>query len=211
MNPVAENPQSQSNKIGKHLAVYIVLALCIAISACGFRLRGATHLPFKTIYTNISDNTSFGASLRRSIVASSPGLVFMPTPDNADVRLTQLALSERRRELTLDAQGHVEEYELNLLFRFQLTDKNGALLLKPTTLTATRDMPYDPDDSQAKNDEMRMIFADMRQSMVDRIVRLIGSDDVIDAYSNGPKEDDTDIYLEDEQFEDDEFEEEYVP
>lgn len=165
-------------------AVLLLAALCSALAACGFRLKGETPLPFAALYTNIAENSAFGAAMRRAIVASSPGTRLVSSPEEADARLMQLANRQTRRELSIDAAGHVEEYELILEFVFQLTDGEGRIVLPPTTLRAARDMPYDPDDSVAKSGEMAMIFEDMQESMVARVVRRLGSPDVTEAFQS---------------------------
>lgn len=165
-------------------AVLLLAALCCALAACGFRLKGETPLPFAALYTNIAENSAFGAAMRRAIVASSPGTRLVSSPEEADARLMQLANRQTRRELSIDAAGHVEEYELILEFVFQLTDGEGRIVLPPTTLRAARDMPYDPDDSVAKSGEMAMIFEDMQESMVARVVRRLGSPDVTEAFQS---------------------------
>ncbi|QAA92855.1 LPS-assembly lipoprotein LptE [Pollutimonas thiosulfatoxidans] len=157
-------------------------ALCLLLAACGFHLKGATPLPFTTIYTNIAENSEFGAALRRAIVASSPDTRFVAEPAQAEARLTQLANSQSLRELSLDAQGRVEEYELNLEFIFQLTDAQGHIVLPPTTLHSTREIPYDDSVVQAKQGEIGLVFKEMQQSLVDRIVRMLASPDVTSAY-----------------------------
>lgn len=164
------------------LRIGICLALCMLVAACGFRLKGASPLPFDTLYTNISENSAFGAGLRRAIVASSPHTRFVSDPADAEARLIQLASRQQRRELTIDAEGQVEEYELNYQLVFQLTDAYGRVILPPTELRATREVPYDPDNAQAKQAEIRMIFEDMQQSMVARIVRHLSAPDVVEAF-----------------------------
>lgn len=59
------------------------VALCLLLAACGFRLKGVSPLPFTTIYTNIPDNSAFGANMRRAIVASSPRTRFVSEPADA--------------------------------------------------------------------------------------------------------------------------------
>ncbi|TEA79530.1 LPS assembly lipoprotein LptE [Allopusillimonas ginsengisoli] len=160
------------------------VCVCALIAACGFRLKGVAPLPFDTLYTNISQNSEFGASLRRAIVASSPNTRFVDTAASAQARLTQLANHQSLRELSLDAEGRVEEYELNLVFTFQLTDAQGRLVLPPTTLLVTREVPYDPSVVQAKQGEIATVFQQMRASLVDRIVRHLSAPDVTEAFSN---------------------------
>jgi LPS-assembly lipoprotein len=178
------------------LRVLACIALCALLAACGFRLKGVAPLPFTTIYTNIAENSAFGAGLRRAIVASSPNTRFVTEPADAQARLTQVANTQSLRELSIDAQGQVEEYELNLEFIFQLTDAQGHVVLAPTTLRSTREVPYDPNVVQAKQGEIAAIFADMQQSLIDRVVRRLASPDVAEAFAEAEalpekEEDDT--------------------
>jgi len=160
------------------------LTLIALLSACGFHLRGATPLPFDTLYTNIAENSAFGAQLRRAIVAASPNTRFVEDPQQAQARLTQLANNQGLREVSLDPRGQVEEYELNLEFVFQLTDAKGHLILPPTTLQSTREIPYDPSILQAKQGEISSLFVEMQQNLIDRIVRRLASPEVAKAYAD---------------------------
>jgi len=145
-------------------------------------MKGVTPLPFETLYTNIPDSSEFGAHLRRAILAASPDTVFVSDPQDAQAKLVQLANRQYRRELSIDAQGEVEEYELNLEFSFQLTDDQNRILLPPTTLHATRDMPHDPKAVQAKQSETAAVFRDMQRAMIDRVVRRLTAPEVTHAY-----------------------------
>lgn len=170
------------------LRLAFCVALCIMVAACGFRLKGVSPLPFDTLYTNISENSAFGANMRRAIVASSPHTRFVSEPQGAEARLIQITNRQTRRELSIDAEGQVEEYELNLQFAFQLRDAQDRIVLPTTVLRATREIPYDPDDAQAKQDEIRMLFEDMQQSMVARVVRHLSAPDVADAFEQARRQ-----------------------
>ncbi|MGE4368147.1 MAG: LPS assembly lipoprotein LptE [Burkholderiaceae bacterium] len=172
---------SAVERFGKALAC---LALCGLVAACGFQLKGTSPLPFSTLHTNIPANTHLGAALQRALQASSPGLQFVADPAQAQVIVQQLAINEWLRELSLDAQGRVEEYELNLEFTFQAIDPQGRLILPPTTLRSTRELPYDDAQVQAKQGEIETVFRSMRQSLVERIVFLLSSPAVKAAYEN---------------------------
>ncbi|OWT57421.1 LPS-assembly lipoprotein LptE [Candidimonas nitroreducens] len=163
-------------------------ALCALLTACGFRLRGPVPLPFDTVYTNITENSDFGARLRRALRASSPNLRFVDQIGDAQVRLIQIANNQSLRELSLNTQGLVEEYELNLSFVFELMDAKGHVLLPPTTLTSSQDLPYDPNQVQAKQGEIATLFLEMQKSLVDRIVRRLSSPDVIEAARKAQQE-----------------------
>jgi LPS-assembly lipoprotein len=98
------------------------------------------------------------------------------------VRLTQLGISQNLRDISLDAQGRVEEYELTLEFTFQLTDAYNRSVLEPTTLRAVRELPYDDTIVQAKQGEIEVTFENMRQSLVERILYIMSSPDVTETY-----------------------------
>lgn len=160
------------------------VVLCLMLAACGFRLKGPSPLPFNTLYTNIEENSEFGAGIRRAIVASSPNTRFVADPTQAEAKLTQIANEQNMRELSIDAQGQIEEYELNLAFTFELTDAQGNTILPATTLRATREVPYNPSAVQAKQSEIGMVFKEMQQSMINRVVRHLSSPDVSAAFLN---------------------------
>lgn len=166
------------------LRIVTCVFLCVLVAACGFRLKGVSPLPFDTLYTNIAENSIFGAQVRRAIIASSPNTRFVSEPRDAQARLMQLSTSQTLRQVSIDAQGRIEEYELNLNFIFQLTDAKGRLLLSPTTLTATRELPYDDSVVQAKQGEIATLFKEMQHSLVDRLVRRLTAPDVIEAFKN---------------------------
>jgi len=155
--------------------------LAALLAACGFRLVGTQPLPFDSLYIDIPDSTRFGADLRRSIRAVSPHTQVLPAPQDAQARLQNLGLTRSQREMSLNPQGQVEEYELTLTFRFKLVDHTGEPIIADTTLTTTRDLPYDAQVVQAKHSEMDTLYHDMEASLVARIVRRLTAPDVRDA------------------------------
>ncbi|MGO1767258.1 hypothetical protein CAP48_14150 [Advenella sp. S44] len=165
--------------------VLAAVLLSMVLVGCGFKLRGEKPLPFTSMYTNIDANTRFGANLRRSLQASSPSLQFVDNAGAAQAVLSQLDREQSQREVSLNAQGQVEEYELMLRLTFQLVSSDGQLLIPPSTLTSTRTLPYDEANSQAKDQEMVTLYQDMEAQMVDQLVRRISSDDVIQGYQQG--------------------------
>lgn len=154
------------------------IGLGLALSGCGFKLKGGSPLPFNTLYTNISLNSAFGAQLQRMLEADSPGLRFVRERDEAQATLIQLQNSRRTRDVALDPQGNVEEYQLNLVFSFELLDAQGKKILPPTTLTVTRYLPNDPDSVQAKESERASLYAAMEQDVIERLSRRLTAPDI---------------------------------
>lgn len=173
---------SRLHRLPQYAMGLVGLLLVLLLAACGFHMKGTSPLPFETLYTNISDNDAFGMHLRRVILAASPQLRFVERPKDAQAILTQLNMSETMREIAIGPDGLVEEYELNLVYSFQLTDAQGHALLPATTLSARREVPYDSSALAAKQGEISNLFLDMRRSLADRIVRRLTSPQVTEAY-----------------------------
>ncbi|MDN5842656.1 MAG: LPS assembly lipoprotein LptE [Alcaligenaceae bacterium] len=175
----------RSVRTAQHTARMAVCAgLFMLLAACGFHLKEATPIPFQTIYTNINLNTDFGARLRRSIQTNSPDSRFVDSLSQADVYLNQMSNQQKLRQISIDAEGRVEEYGLDLIFTFQVVDRNGRQVLPPTTLTSTREIPYNERVVQAKEGEITRTFQDMQLSLIDQIMRRLSSPEVRHTWEN---------------------------
>lgn len=160
----------------------LLLLLAFSLAACGFKLRGATPLPFDSLYTNISSQSSFGAQIIRGIKANSPNTRIVDNANEAKVHLLQINSRRTRKEMSLNVDGKVEEYELGLYISFTVVDNAGNTLLAPTTLSNLRILPYDEDDAAAKAAEMQQLYADMERNIATSMLQRITSDEVIQRY-----------------------------
>ena len=179
-----------SNRTARWALAVGVLLLLTFLSACGFRLQGTTPLPFDTLLVEIPANSQFGASVRRTIRAYSPETEILdPDSVNAagekpayDAKLVMVNMTRNQREVSLNPQGRVEEYELTLTATFRLETAGNEVILPDVTLRTVRDLPYDDNVIQAKESETAVLFAEMQQSLVGRLVRRISAPDVHEAY-----------------------------
>lgn len=160
------------------------LALFMLLSACGFALRGVTPMPFDTLYVGIPDNTQFGADVRRSLRAASPNTKIVDSPKEAQAILQQINDSRTLREVSLNAQGRVEEYELGINYTFRLIDNKGRALIPDTTLSIFREMPYDDQVVQAKQGQIETLYKAMQRDLVSRVLRRMTAPDVRRAFEN---------------------------
>ena len=163
------------------LARTAAVLLLAGLSGCGFALRGATPIPVDTLYLGVPDNTRFGADLRRAIAATSPETRLVDTQQEAQASFLQVSESRTEREVSLDPNGRVEEYELSIRYVFRVVDARGQLVLADTTLTGTRDMPYDDQARLAKSEEAERLFEDIQRSLISRIIRRLTAPDVSEA------------------------------
>ena len=178
----AANSTAQHSKLQQYAVLLLLLLIVVSLTACGFKLRGATPLPFNSLYTNINSQSPFGAQIIRGIRANSPNTRIVDEASEAEVRLVQIYNRRTRKEMSLTIDGKVEEYELGLYVSFTLVDQTGNTLLAPTTLSNLRLLPYDEDNSAAKAAEMQQLYTDMERNIATSILQRITSDDVIQRY-----------------------------
>jgi len=153
--------------------------MAFALGACGFKLQGSTPLPFDTLLMKVPENSAFGTDLRRAIRAASPKTVLIEEPNQPyDAALQQISSTRAAREVSLNAQGRVEEYELTLTYTFNVVSADGEIILPNNTLRARRNLPFDDRVVQAKEVEEATLFEQMQASLVARIVRRISAPDV---------------------------------
>ena len=155
------------------------LALFMLISACGFTLRGVTPLPFDTLYVGIPDYTQFGADVRRALRAASPNTKLVATPKEAQAILQEVSNTRALREVSLNAQGRVEEYELGINYTFRLIDAKGRALIPDTTLSIYREMPYDDQIVQAKQGQIETLYIAMQRDLVSRLLRRMTAPEAV--------------------------------
>lgn len=160
------------------------LALFMLLTACGFALRGVTPMPFETLYVGIADNTQFGADVRRALRAASPDTKLVASPKEAQAILQEVSNTRALREVSLNAQGRVEEYELGINYTFRLIDAQGRALIPDTTLSIYREMPYDDQIVQAKQGQIETLYLAMQRDLVSRLLRRMTAPDVRKAFEN---------------------------
>jgi LPS-assembly lipoprotein len=164
---------------------WLALSLVVVLSACGFQLQGRAPLPFDSLYISVPQNSQFGADLRRAIRASSPDTKIIEDPtETYQAQLQQISETRSTREISLNAQGRVEEYELTLVYIYRIVDANGDNILPPTTLVSVRDLPFDDRVVQAKEGEEAALFKQMQKSLIARVMRRISAPDVSQRYQN---------------------------
>ena len=169
--------------------------LLVVLAACGFEMRGTSPMPFETLYITIPENSRFGAEVRRALHAASPDTRFVATAKEAQAQLQQLENSRSMREVSLNAAGRVEEFELGVRIVFRVIDAKGRVLLPDTTLQTYRGMPYDDSLVQAKEGQAEVLYRSMQSSLVSQLVRRMTSPDLHAAFvkANDAKPGDDDL------------------
>lgn len=152
--------------------VFLASVTALALSGCGFHLRGSFNLPFETLYLDLDSNSKFAATLSRMLRAgSNVELVGDPTTADAILKITQNSTS--RDILSYSTSGRAREFQLKNTVTFTVTGPDGHVFLPPTTLRAARDITYDESDYLSRDTEETMIRNEMQNDIIGQMIRRI--------------------------------------
>jgi LPS-assembly lipoprotein len=156
------------------LRLRLLLAiLALALSACGFQLRGTASLPFETLYIPKS-NGGVALDLKRNIQSGTRTRV-VEDEKGAQALLDLSGETKFRNILSLSGAGRVRELQLVLRVNMRVHDGKGGEFVPLTTLSITRDLTYNDTDVLAKEAEEAAIYREMQSDLVQQILRRLSA------------------------------------
>ena len=154
-------------------ALLVVLACAtLALTACGFKLRGQQTFPFDTI--SVPVNSPLGFELQRNIAAANEQTKLVANAADADAVLSIIGEAQEKVILSLNTQGRVREYQLRYRVVFRVSSPKGLDFVAPTSLLLTRDITFN-DQVLAKETEEAQLFREMRSDVVQQIIRRLAA------------------------------------
>jgi len=153
----------------------IVLAL-LMLSACGFKLRGSVELPpiLQDTYIESEDPfTGMARSLRLELELAGANIL-----EDREAATAVLVVHRERSEnrvLSVGSSGRATEYELYDEVSFSLRDPDGKVLVKPQTLSLTRDLVFDENALLGTVSEAEGIHRQMRANLARQAIMRIAA------------------------------------
>jgi len=161
--------------MNKFLRFTIVSALsAVLLTGCGWHLRGHNAALVNVQSAHVSARnlqSDLVVELKRSLAANN-----IATPNSAtDAQYSIVILNQHseRRVATVTASARVAEYRLTEEVDVLILDANGEPALPRTTLSAELVFEFDEDNVHAKDDEERLLKAEMRSTLIRQIVDLL--------------------------------------
>lgn len=156
------------------LRLLLALIIAAALTGCGFHLRGvgSGNLPYKTMYIALPDTAEVNIWLQRYIKASGSTEI-VEDAKTADAIFQQLGDSRLKTILSVNAQGRVREYRLQLTYTFRIVNQKGQVLVPPNEVALTRDISFDDSNILAKDLEENLLWRDMTNDLVNQIMRRL--------------------------------------
>ncbi len=149
--------------------ILVPAAMAVALTACGFHLRGGEALPASMERTHLvlaDDTGDLGRALRPLLESSGAQLV-----EGADDAATLLVTRDRmRREiLTVGREARVNEFQLRYEVAFTVRDAAGETLVPEQDVELTRDFTFDEASVLGKANEEALL----REELYSEMARLI--------------------------------------
>ena len=152
-----------------------VAAGAVALGGCGFALRRAPELRFRTIQlAGFQPRSPLADELRLNINASTTTLVVDALPQ-AQVVLEAVTDVREKVVVASSPVGQVTEFQLRERFAFRLRSVGGKELIPATEILLTRDMSYTENVALAKEQEEAFLYRTMQSDIVAQVMRRLAS------------------------------------
>lgn len=153
----------------------LISGAALLLAGCGFTLRRAPELRFRTLQlTGFAARSPLADELKNSINASSTTLV-VEAAAQAQVIFEALADSRDKTVVASTAVGQVREFRLRARLNFKVRTPAGKELIGPTEILLTRDLSYSETLALAKEQEAEFLFRAMQSDIVAQVMRRLAA------------------------------------
>jgi LPS-assembly lipoprotein len=172
----AARPQPVSRRHALRLALLPPAAL--ALTACGFRLRGQQSFAFSSLYSGFSENSDLTPVFEQAMRYAAPGVrVISDEYERAQAQVLLDVLDESRYKTvaTYNAAGEARELTLHARLRFRLRAADGRELIAASELSQARDMTFSETTALAKEYEEEDLYRYMYEDLIQQLLRRLSA------------------------------------
>ncbi len=174
----AATQRTASGIWGRWMGLVAGMAMLLAMSGCGFQLRGNHDYPFKHLLVVGNLSAEMQARMKRMIESGSDTRLVKYRKD-ADAIL-MVSVGRGQNSLSFDVNGVTQEYQLTTSVTYSLMGTSGVTLIPQSSLSVNRAMGYNTTYSLAKSTESEVLYRDMESDVVDQLLRRL---DVVQSMS----------------------------
>jgi LPS-assembly lipoprotein len=152
-----------------------VLAGLAGLAGCGFELRRAPELHFRTLaLRGFAARSPLADELRTNINASKTTVV-VDSAAQAQVVLEAIADAREKSVVASTSAGQVRELQLRARLNFRLRTPAGKELIPATEILLSRDMSYSETTALAKEQEETFLYRAMQSDIVAQVMRRLAA------------------------------------
>jgi LPS-assembly lipoprotein len=159
----------------RRLLIAAALPLAAAAAGCGFELRRAPELCFRTIQlTGFKPRSPLADELRANINASTTTQV-VEALAQAQVVLEVVDDAREKVVAASNSVGQVTEFQLRERFSFRVKSVAGRELIPKTEILLNRDLSYTESAALGKEQEEAFLYRTMQSDIVSQVMRRLAS------------------------------------
>lgn len=152
----------------------------LAVSSCGFKLRGSFDFVFKSILILSEQGSAVTRSLKSSLDSDNKVKVSINQPfveDSPNNEAVLTILSERREKsiTALNSSGQVTEFQLRFRVVYEVKNASGKIISSETQIVAQRDFSYNETQALGKQAEEALLYRDLEEDVVQQLLRRLSS------------------------------------
>jgi len=154
----------------------LALAMCLALGACGFHLRGSRSLDVDVGKVHVSERGApqLARELQRLIAYSDVPRAGSVT--DADLLVSFGGESSERRVLSVDPEtGKVREFEMGYEAFVTVRRADGTPLIDNQRIQLRRDYVFDETAALGKFEEERLLLRELRQDAAETVLQRLAS------------------------------------
>ncbi len=152
-------------------------AAALALSACGFKLRGQQKFNFSSIAILPQPGEALAAELRRALAAQVRVLTVGEALTQAQLVLDILSVTREKVVVSINSSGQVLEFQLRLRLKFRLRTPHGDELLPASEILQQRDISFNESAVLAKESEEAALYRNMQTDIVQQLLRRLAAVD----------------------------------
>ncbi len=151
---------------------FALLICLLSLAACGFHLRGATDVPFKSIHIQ---GSTLVISKRLDRTLKNNDVKILKSAEDAELQLELIGEESEKRIMSLSGRGVVREYELYYRIHYRTRLAGNELWSAPQTIEARRDFSYEDSQLLAKQAEEKQLNENMQKDVLNNLMRRLSA------------------------------------
>ena len=156
-------------------AAIVAGSAALATAGCGFQLRGATPLPYRTLHITHPPAASATVADLRRLLRVSGDTRLVDRPQDAEAVLQVLSEVREKEIVGFSSTGRPREYQLRLRFAFRLAEPDETERIPYTEIVLRRDITTTDTQLVAKEQEEALLYRDMQSDVVQQLLRRIAA------------------------------------
>lgn len=150
----------------RYTQALLVLAATLALTACGFQLRGQYNFDFDRIELRGLESAEMNRNMDLQLQILN---LKVNPPEGAPLKLNLIRETRDRSIVTFSATGRAREVRLSYDLVYSVTDKNGDFLIATSQLSQRRELPYTDDQILGKEAEENQLYTEMQRDIARQI------------------------------------------